>query len=593
MKKLSLLLFVFLGLLLTQCKKENPHVWNNPNPPTVGGTGGHGITYSINKGAAITVDAFGIIQDEQGNPLSGVTITLGGKVYTSNDLGQVKISQGSAFKEIAFVKAEKAGYFPGSRTFIPQPSVNQFEIRLMQKGTPQSFQADKGAKLTNGELEVEVGEGFIDASGKAYSGQVNAFVRHLAPTDPNILSIMPGALRGADAGGEKVLETYGMLTVELEGSAGQKLQLAENNLATIKAAVPSTLLADAPSTIPLWHFDEEAGIWMHDGEAKLENGSYIGTVTHFSTWNYDIPNSPARLIGKVTGDDGLPIAGLFIDFTRNDRRHSGGRPDNEGNFVAQLPLNTDLTLKITFQGQVVYTESFNTGSNPEFSKEYKIPTPRFAMISGVVLGCNGSMLSSGTLITDTYAAASIIDGKYKFRSLIKAGNTLKLTAIYLYGGISQSRTIEINQSEVVVPAIELCPNNGQTDDFEFLFTMNGTNYAIEGVKSLFEDDSIISFIGGISALDFSTDNDFRMNFNKIGDWKTKNQFKIGVNGRDWNGGLRFDLGDGIKYYADHVYVNILSRSPYQIDFSGTMNYFDENTNTTKSIQVTNGKIIEK
>ncbi|MDX5320678.1 MAG: hypothetical protein LPK45_06220, partial [Bacteroidota bacterium] len=291
MKKLSIVLLVLMAAFISQCKKENPHVWNDPIPPGGGGgTVGNGILYSINKGAAVTINASGIIQDEQGNPIAGAKVTLGSQTYTSNELGQVFIENGPAFKEIAFFKAEKAGYFTGSRSIIPQAGLNQFVIRLMAKGSPQTFQANTEAHLVNGEVHVDFDGTVVDQSGKAYNGKVNAYVRHLDPEDANITEIMPGSMRGADADGEKILETYGMVAVELEAENGQKLQLAKDHPATIMMDVPPSMLANAPAKMPLWHFDEVNGIWSHDGEGTLQNGKYVGKVSHFSFWNYDIPN---------------------------------------------------------------------------------------------------------------------------------------------------------------------------------------------------------------------------------------------------------------------------------------------------------------
>jgi len=586
------MLLIAIAALITQCKKESPHVWNSPNG-SPGGTGGGQVTsYPINKGTSITIDAFGIILDEQGNPLSGVQVNLGSGVYTSNDLGQVKIKQGSAYKEIAYFKAQKAGFFPGSRTIIPIQGVNHFEIRLLAKGAAQVFQADKGAILNDGGLKVDVGDGFVDASGNEYTGTINAYVRHLSPDDPNILTIMPGALRGGDADGEKVLETYGMLTVELEGTGGKKLQLAKTNPAKITSQIPNTMLADAPSTIPLWHFDESAGIWMHDGEAKLENGAYVGTVSHFSTWNYDIPNSPGRLYGKITGSNDLSIAGIYVDFRRKDSRHSGGNVNEDGSFVAQLPLNTDLDMYILFQGKTIYHEKVNLGNNLSMSKEIEIPAFNLTKIYGTVMGCNGSVVESGYVSAANYIASRIVNGRYEFNTWAIPGKPLELTAIYMDGGISQTRSITIDKALIEVPVFGLCPNNGNTTDFEFSFSLDGKNYSIEGVKAVTESDSLTSFVGGMYALDFSTDHAFRVRFNNDSDWSSKSQFEIGETTGKGNGIIDFKLGDGRTYYAQDVDVTVSSKSPYSIQFSGIFKYYNANTSQYVDVQLSNGKIIE-
>lgn len=589
MKKLSLFILLTFGLFLSQCKKEEAHNWNDPVIPG----GNYGTNYTIDKGGAMTIDAFGVIQNEQGNPLPGVTVTLGSKTYTSDQHGQVKISQGSAYANIAYLKAEMAGYFTGSRSFIPTSGVNHFAIRLMSKDGPQAFQASKGATLTKDDAEVVLGNSYVDASGNAYTGTVSAFIRHLDPEDPNILGIMPGALRGADASGEKVLETFGMIAVELEGVAGEKLQPAKDHPATIKAKVPASLLSKAPATIPLWHFNEVSGIWSHDGEAKLENGSYVGKVSHFSMWNYDLPNSVARIIGKVIGDDGLPIPGVFVDYCNANPggSHSGGMADDHGNFVAQLPLNTDLILKIYLNGQIIYTESFNSGSNIEIIKEYKMPMLAFATVTGIVLGCNGIPLPTGCVIVDRFATAPVVDGKFSFKSVIQPGKSIQLMAAYLNGGNSKTWTVAVDQDKITVPAFNLCPNNGSTDDFEFSFTIDGMNHQIQGVKTVVQTDSMVHFIGGRSALDYNTDQDFSFMFFKGNNWDTKSQFKFGDG--SGNGYMTIELGNNRLMVASDIDINVISKSPFNIEFSGRYMYYDHGSMSYVYGPMTKGKIIEK
>ena len=53
---------------------------------------------------------------------------------------------------------------------------------------------------------------------------------------------MPGDLRGTDTSGRTVgLQTFGMVAVELEGSAGQRLKLASGKTATISLPIPAAL----------------------------------------------------------------------------------------------------------------------------------------------------------------------------------------------------------------------------------------------------------------------------------------------------------------------------------------------------------------
>ena len=95
-------------------------------------------------------------------------------------------------------------------------------------------------------------------------------------------------LLGQNTGGEaNLLETFGMLTVELTGSNNEKLQITSDS--ELKFPIANEQLSTAPNTIPLWYFDEENGYWIEDGEATKVGNQYVGTVSHFTPWNVDIP----------------------------------------------------------------------------------------------------------------------------------------------------------------------------------------------------------------------------------------------------------------------------------------------------------------
>ena len=70
-------------------------------------------------------------------------------------------------------------------------------------------------------------------------------------------------------------------------------------MADIVMPVPSEILNSAPATIPLWHFDEDLGSWVEEGQATLVNGEYVGQVSHFSFWNYDVPSNFIHLSGSI------------------------------------------------------------------------------------------------------------------------------------------------------------------------------------------------------------------------------------------------------------------------------------------------------
>ena len=120
------------------------------------------------------------------------------------------------------------------------------------------------ATLSNG-AKVEFPTNAVQlANGGTYAGDFDVSMSFMDPEDPNFAFIMPGDMDAIDEDGDlAVLISFGMMNVELTGSAGEELQMASGKEATITVPVPSSMMGNAPNSIPLWWFDEVLGIWSN------------------------------------------------------------------------------------------------------------------------------------------------------------------------------------------------------------------------------------------------------------------------------------------------------------------------------------------
>ena len=90
----------------------------------------------------------------------------------------------------------------------------------------------------DGGSSVSFDGNFIKEDGSAYEGSVDVIMHHLDPTDEDMSMQMPGMLYAQNEGGaERMLQTLGMLAVELRGSGGEDLNLAEGSTSEIKISV--------------------------------------------------------------------------------------------------------------------------------------------------------------------------------------------------------------------------------------------------------------------------------------------------------------------------------------------------------------------
>ena len=108
-------------------------------------------------------------------------------------------------------------------------------------------------------------------------------------------------------------------------------------------------VTNPPATIPLYYFDESTALWVEEGEATLTviDGAsfYVGTVSHFTTWNADQVYNTVELLGCVVDNEGLPVANVQVlsEGTSYIGR-SSAYTDAEGDFV--LPVRRDSSLLV-------------------------------------------------------------------------------------------------------------------------------------------------------------------------------------------------------------------------------------------------------
>ncbi|NJO01570.1 MAG: hypothetical protein HC880_07675 [Bacteroidia bacterium] len=252
----------------------------------------------------------------------------------------------------ALVKVEKSGYFPGSRRFFPvSGQENRVKVELLAQSFDLSFETQTGAKLTlNNGAAVDFAPNSIrQANGDLYQGTVQVAMKWLDPSSLRTLDQMPGDLQGVNLRNEEVaLRTFGMMAVELRGESGEALNIAKDRTATLTMPVPSELLADAPAEIPLWYFNETYGLWVEESKATLQNGQYMGEVSHFSFWNCDVPFPLVKVQFQLKDQNGqiLPNYRTTIEQPNQNGRISAGYSNKNGVVSGLIPRGEALVLKV-------------------------------------------------------------------------------------------------------------------------------------------------------------------------------------------------------------------------------------------------------
>ncbi|WP_422105937.1 carboxypeptidase-like regulatory domain-containing protein [Winogradskyella sp.] len=360
-------------------------------------------TFSEYFGNEISHDFIGTVIDINHNPIEAVTITIGNETVITDSNGVFVINNATVNERFGYVKAEKAGYIHGSRSVVPSSGTNKVTIMLLEATIVGSVTSGSASEIVaNDGSSVSFDGNFIKEDGSAYSGSVDVIMHHLDPTDADMEVQMPGMLYAEnEAGAERLLQTLGMLAVELRGSGGEDLNLAEGSSSEIKIPVDPSLMAIAPATIPLWYFDEAKGYWKEEGIATLQDGMYVGTVSHFSFWNCDIPAEAIMLCIDVVDASGEPLSHLRTSITSSIYGTRGGNTNDLGIVCGLVPSNE--TLELNIRGAVLCnTELLHMETIGPFNADSSItvtvldnPSMVQETITGILNTCDGDPVTNG------------------------------------------------------------------------------------------------------------------------------------------------------------------------------------------------------
>src|ERR1019366_3383328 len=452
-----------------------------------------------NQFSPITATLQGNIVDENDQPAEGVIVSAGVKTAITNSHGYFRIIDAPLDKNASLVTANEPGYFKAYRTFRATSGVNQVVIKLIKKTLAGTINATTGGNvtLTNGAKVILPANGVTKATGDAYTGSINVYASYIDPTSNDIGKKIPGSFMGDDKNNKRVvLSSYGMLAVSLESSAGEKLQIASNNTASLIIPIPSSKVSAAPATISLWYIDEVSGIWKEQGTAKKNGNNYTGDVQHFSYWNADF-NLPAISFSAIfKTSDNVPLSNTYVIIrtTGDSSGYAHGYTDSLGQVGGLIPSNKNLVLEVYDQcGNVVYSKNIGP-----FAANTDLGTIVISNSVSSLTTIKGTLLScSNTPVTDGYA--TIYFNNFVYNASVNAAGEFSIN-IFTCSGIPPSCDIlgvdETSQQQGTPVTILL---NSQINDAGNVNTcgtssIQNINYTVDGTDyTVSLNDSLIAY----------------------------------------------------------------------------------------------------
>lgn len=446
------------------------------------------VKLPVNLGAKVTATVSGFITDENNSPVANATVKAGGQSAIADAFGYFSIKAVQLSENAAVVVIEQPGYFKSIKTFIAKEGKGAFvRMKLVKKEIAGTVNGSTGGKvsLANGFSVTLRANGVINAVTKAaYAGTINVAAHFLDPTSTDIIATMPGDLRGINENNQlQLLASFGMAAVELTGSGGELLQVADNTLATLNFPIPSSLQSKAPATIPLWYFDETTGLWVRQGAATKLGNSYVGTVTHFSFWNCDVPMDYVELDCTITDTAGRPMQNVFVKITREDSADmSGGWTDSLGYISGAVPSNSQLRMEVYSDNNCMdafHSQNISVARSNIPLGTIAVASSNMAIITGSLYDCTGHPVTNGCIIvpSGSYRRVPVTNGVFSYVQNL-CNNTTGTSSIVGvdYRGNQQGNNVAINYTagnNNNVGSFYACGNNAA----EFVnYTINGNTY---------------------------------------------------------------------------------------------------------------------
>jgi hypothetical protein len=498
-KKIAIYFCVVIALINFSCKKDLTQETPTPTP-----TAGSDILPVNLPNSPINFSVVGKIVDENNLPVSGANVSGGGITVTSNSSGVFKINNGNFNGNFATVKIEKSNYFSIVKTITALTSETQFiNCKLSAKKFIGKIAVNGGAlDFASGNVNVSFpANAFVNGAGIIVVDSVSVYGTFIDPTAVDASVRMPGNLTGVESPSTTFqLSSYGMLAIELKNAAGESMKLASGKKATITSTIPTSLLASAPSTIPLWYFDETNGVWVKQGEAVKVNNTYKGDVSHFTLWNFDI-NLPqvffkARFKNRA---DSMPIpySRVTLSLTSGNNYEYENLTNSGGYAYGYVPKNLPLRMRFYRSNGNILLDTivgpFATSPN-NLGNIYinfpALPAP-LPIVKGTVHNCNSSPIKSGSVrvVIDSldYTGSVNINGKFSIllNSVPAVGTQIYVTGIDSITNVSIPNTIinYVNNNSLNLAGIFACA----TPPIQFIsYTLDSTFRTFtRGIDSVF------------------------------------------------------------------------------------------------------------
>jgi len=293
----------------------------------------------------------GVVKDPQtGNGVANVTVTLGTVTTTTDSQGFYTLNNVTASDE-AVVRFEKEGYLLGATTLevkalteSNESTPNYVEYAMTQNNYRWDYQSSD--EIQGAHIIIDASVAYNDMQGDSYTGTNTAELTYLDITSIEGKNAFPGDFSGINSNGVTVqFSSYGLISLLLKDNKGEGLTLAPNETITLRFDTTPSL--EQQTTLPLWYYDYEQGLWFEEGTAELQqDGTYKGEVSHLGTWSINLPLEEEVGVyrGRMVDSNGEAKSHVRVEAVGANWISRDLTTDEDGFFELEVVPNSSFTL---------------------------------------------------------------------------------------------------------------------------------------------------------------------------------------------------------------------------------------------------------
>ena len=289
------------------------------------------------------------VDSATGQAISGVTVTLGSAVTTSDSTGAFSFA-GLTPASRATVRFTVDSHAQALRVIaLRGGATTDVQARLVSLAATGNPSASNGGtvRVTGSPAQVTLPANALQAAdGSLAVDPVRVRITPVnAATDTSVLS---GDFSSLVSGLAAPIETFGAAELQFSDGAGAALSLRSGVVATVRFAV-GTRSASPPASAALYVLDTSTGRWVQDGSAVLAgvapNRYYEGTISRAGLWAVGAALDAVLINGCVSDSLGSRVANARvvsdgIDYTSA----TAAATDASGNFRIALRRSASATL---------------------------------------------------------------------------------------------------------------------------------------------------------------------------------------------------------------------------------------------------------